>query len=178
MNIFWLDRYCDNAARYHDDSRIVKMVVEAAQCIAAGLRIRARDPLSDIRLREVEAFDVYDPFNMDNALPHWCAESQSHMKKVHGMVFELDRQYRGRFDSEERHESAKAVKRWLPLIRRVPEHGWRDPPFYGPDEYDTGNLVDDYRRYFAYEKGDNATYAAGEVPEWWPDDAPQPTTHA
>jgi hypothetical protein len=178
VNLFWLGEAPSAAARAHDDTRVNKAAVEAAQCIAAGLRIRARDPLSKLELAAVEAADVYDPYNMDNALPHWAAESRAHMSRTSALVVALDREYRERWDNDDHHASAVAVQEWSHLIAQVPRNEYRDPPFYGDDQYERADLVEAYRAYYAYEKGDDAVYEHRPVPAWWPDDAPTPTTRA
>lgn len=174
MNVFWLAGDPRLAAMYHDDNRVIKMCTEAAQALGTGLRIRAQDPLSPLTPRICDEHEVYADYNRDNALPHWVAESRTHMYAVYEVCRHLSAEYEQRWESDEAHGAFETAQKWWSLMASVPDHGWRDPPFYGDDEYWTGDLVESYRRYYAFEKGDSATYARTAVPDWWPDDAPQP----
>lgn len=178
MNLFRLSDDNDEAARYHDDTRVIKGCLEAAQAVATGLRIRATDPASDLTHREVRGYDVYDDYNRPNAMPHWAAESRSHLLDALDLCRALSEEYRRRWDSDEHHGAYQAARSWRPLIERVPDHEYVEPPFYGPREYRTEDLIQSYRLYYAYEKGTDAEYVRADVPDWWYDDAPQPTTHA
>lgn len=176
MNVFWLGDTAEACARGYDDTRVNKGAIEVAQCISAGLRLRDRDPLSDLALDRDERDELYGAYNMDNALPHWAAMSRSHLWALADVTRALSDEYARRWDSDSEHGSWTTVKGWRRFFADVPDHGFSDPPFYGDDEYDGGDIISSYRAYYAYEKGADAEYVLGEVPEWWPDDAPRPTT--
>jgi hypothetical protein len=167
MNVFWLDRSVDRAASAVDDSRVVKLCTEAAQCVAAGLRIRARDPLSPLSVGRVDSAGVYEAYNIDNALPHWCALSRSHMLAVWHMTQALNDEYVRRWDDADKHGSWAAAVDWFDLVAEVPDHGWHAPPLYMPDEYKGDDFVEAYRRYYVQEKGSDVTFERTDRPEWW-----------
>lgn len=176
MNVFWLADDPVDAARYHDDERVIKMVTEGAQLLATALHIRDVDPLSDFRLEPDERESLYAPFNYHNSLPHWCALSRTHALRVFSLVGSLNREYQKRWDTDENHGAWESVWDWRGAFSRLPDHGWERPPFYGPEEYEGEDIVASYRRYYAHEKGASAVYARAPVPEWWPESAPQPAT--
>jgi len=176
MNIFRLHDDPRIAAKHHDDSRVVKMCLEAAQCLATGLRIRARDPTSPFTEAYCDDLGVYEAFNADNRLPHWAAESQSNLWTVFDLVKSLADEHYQRFEPTDFHDSWYRARQWEELIELVPDHGDTKQPYQGNDQYEKNDIVAAYRDYYAYEKGADAGYVRTDAPPWWPDDAPQPTT--
>lgn len=178
MNLFRLAEDNDAAARFHDDTRVIKGCLEAAQSVATGLRIRATDPASDLTHQQVFEADVYVDYNRDNAMPHWAAESRADMLDALDFCRALSDEYQRRWDSDDPHGAYERAQQWRSLIEQVPDHGYVEPPYYGPQEYRTEDLIQSYRLYYAYDKGKDAEYVRGEQPDWWYDDAPQPATRA
>jgi len=173
-----VNRDPDTAAAAYDDNRVIKGCVESAQLLSGALRIRARDPASELTLSPSDRESLYRPYNMDNAITYWAAESRTHLERVYQITRALSEEYMRRWDSEDDHQSFRSAFEWWSLIEQVPDHGWTEPPFYGPDEWYDGNLIESYRRYYAYDKGEDAVYVRTDVPDWWPDDAPQPEVEA
>jgi hypothetical protein len=156
VNIFVLSEHPAQAARYHADKHVVKMILESAQILNGALYERGLDDL---------AFYGYTHKNHPCTL--WAAESWSNFEWLVQLMHYLNKEYKLRYDHDESHTSyQKMVRHWREdgewIVPTEPEP--RTPYALAvPDDVKQDNPVLTYRDYyreykssedwFGYERG-------------------------
>ena len=147
MNIFFLDRDIDRAARYHCDQHIVKMPLETAQILCTALhRYGIAAP--------------YRPTHAKHPSVLWAGDSAAHFKWLRRFGKALCAEYSVRYGR--RHKCEDVIDS-LPDDLPMPDAGWTDPPQVMPDTYKGDDAVAAYR---AFYRGDKASFA-GKGPAKW-----------
>jgi len=155
VNIFFLDRDPEEAARFHSDQHVIKMALESTQILCSALHRHG-----------IEA--PYKPTHGGHPSVRWAGDSLPHWRWVRRLALALCEEYAFRFG---KNHGCRAVIEALPQVPAIPDSGWVDPPLVMPESYRTGDPVLAYRDYYRAEKvmfgaKGRATWRGREVPEF------------
>jgi len=153
MNIYVLSRDVAEAARYHVDRHVAKMIVESAQILCTVLY-------------DTGVSAPYRPTHRHHPAVRWAQASLANWRWSRALALALNDEYRYRFRRPHDHRSAIVIRslpepdlpdRGLtPFAQIMPEPNRRDDP------------VAAYRAFYAAEKAHLARWTRRPVPEWWP----------
>ena len=156
MNAFWLDEDLRQAARFHADQHVGKMLLEAAQVCCTAARIHGHD----------EEF-LYRKTHVHHPLVHWASESRANWDRLFELARALDSAFRDRFDHDDSHASWQMLCRIDRDRLAVPDAPATPPPQCMPDRYRRpDDLVGAYRDYYANEKADRLRWVHAPEPPW------------
>ena len=152
MNIFALSYDPERCAQAHCDKHVVKMILEHAQMMATVVRESGIE------------HDGYRSTHKHHPCTLWLGQSSGNWDWLMEMTYQLDREYRFRYDHDVSHKSWSA-------ILALPEP---DLPHLGltpfaqamPDEFKHEDGVVAYRRYYSGAKSPILSYTKREQPEW------------
>lgn len=170
MNIFVLDKNPEQAARYIDDVRLPKMIVESAQMMAASLR---RHGATDEQMPLTKAGKPYRGGYKHHPCTVWAGDSEANFIWLARHAIELCVQYENRFGKV--HACRGPIHSMIGLIPlftdKYPSPKATLTPFAQamPDEYKDDDVVKAYRSYYKskqYSKG-GVRYIRADVPTWW-----------
>jgi hypothetical protein len=154
MNIFWLADDIDDAARFHCDQHVNKMLVEYAQILSTALHEH-----------NMTAKYLYQPTHTNHPAVTWCAESRQNFKQLVELAEAVYKEKVRRFGGS--HKSYDEVISQLPREPdALPDIGETERVRAMPDEYKTGCVVTSYRDYYRSEKAEWAEYRHSDRPEW------------
>lgn len=176
MNIFVLDRNPELCAQYHNNSHVVKMIVEYAQILSTAHRVLdgiqycdRRDNRGGRRLKRWKLdgfFDrvVYKATHYNHPSAVWARQSSSNYKWLSKLFSALCREYTHRYGK--RHKCADLV----PILGTLPKNiplGQMTPFAQAmPEEYFCKNPVIAYRNYYVGEKSNFNNYTNRQKPGW------------
>jgi hypothetical protein len=157
MNIFLLDEDVQQAARYHNDKHVVKMILETAQLLSTAHHVY-ESPLAE---------SLYRKTHVNHPSAVWVRESASNYVWAYYLFEELCNEYTFRY--------GKVHKTWVEksdalmyLPENMPDRGLTEFPQCMPDECKVeGNPVQAYRNYYKMHKNHIAKWTNREVPYWW-----------
>ena len=172
MNIFVLSLEPRMAARMHCDLHVPKMILEATQMLATGMRLRGATDEDFIHAGVVtKAGTPYKSAHPHHPCTKWVAEKASNMYWLSDYAFGLVDEYRSRFGKI--HACEEPLNGLNILIREyLVDADFIDAgditPFAQamPDEYKDEDAVKAYRRYYhskVFAKWEKGTPA----PDWW-----------
>lgn len=148
MNIFYLDRDIDRAARFHCDKHIVKMPLETAQILCTALHRHG-----------IAA--PYLPTHAKHPSVLWAGDSLDHYRWLVRFGKALCAEYTRRYG---RRHGSESVIDALPDTPPIPTAGWTDPPQAMPDGCKRADAVEAYRAFYRAEKADFAKWTGRRVP--------------
>ncbi len=163
MNIFVLDEDPIQAARYHCDKHVCKMIVESMQLllnpfIKQGIKIPFRNA-------EGRPYKMSHP---NHPCAKWTEISYKNFVWLAIMGMELCKEYGSRYNKT---HACKDVIKWCVESRDklVFQHTEMTPFVLAmPDEYKDACPVKAYRDYYLNDKITFARWNHGKVPDWWP----------
>jgi hypothetical protein len=136
LNIFFLDRDPEAAARLHSDQHVIKMALESAQILCSALHRHG-----------VAA--PYKPTHAGHPSVLWAGDSLPHWLWVRRLGLALCDEYGLRFGKT---HACRAVILSLPSVPAIADRGWTDPPLVMPEPYQAADPVQSYRSYYRAEK--------------------------
>lgn len=154
MNIFVLSMDPIQAARFHCDKHVVKMILESAQMMSTAHWIHLTD----------HAIKCYAPCHERHPCTIWTAESAENYWWLWHLADELCREYTRRFGKD--HATSFRIRG---VLRHNPCPRVRGTPFAlaMPDEFKTDDPVESYRRYYLGAKTKMLEWRPpAERPEW------------
>lgn len=162
MNIFFLSANPYQAAKYHCDKHVVKMILETAQMLSTVCH-----------LRNIYTEGLYKPTHKNHPSTIWVGTSFANytwtMKLLDGLLVEYSYRY------GKKHKT-------LNVYRRIFDTSWKlsfpetydGYPLCMPEQYKSGvdntnleRVVDAYRNYYINEKAYFATWKRREKPYWF-----------
>lgn len=150
MNIFYLDSDPDEAARFHNDRHVVKMLTEYTQILCTVRHLYGQEA-------------PYKPTHQKHPSVLWAAESLSHWVWLHKLALAVYREYSYRYGKL--HKAGEVVKDLLPPV--MPDHGFREPPQAMPDEHKRKTAIEGYRAFYRGPKAHFSTWKKRPVPDWF-----------
>lgn len=152
MNIYVLSHDPREAARYHVDRHVVKMIVESAQILCTVLHETG-----------VEA--PYRPTHRHHPVVRWAGASLSNWRWLRELALALNDEYRYRFGREKDHASATVI-RSLPEPP-IPDRGLTPFAQAMPEKYRRDDAVEAYRAFYRGAKAHLARWTRRSAPAWW-----------
>jgi len=178
MNVFVLDEDIIKSVQYYYDSHVVKIILEAAQCLSTAHRVL--DGKEELQLykngRRLKRFilennndDYYLATHVNHPLNIFIRESKENYNFIYNYFLELNKEFSYRFNKI--HLSYKKLN---DLLINTPKNINKEKHFnleYYPrmmGEYVDKNLnvVDNYRKYYKEGKSHLIKYTKREKPEW------------
>ncbi|OIR57082.1 MAG: uncharacterized protein A8A55_2163 [Amphiamblys sp. WSBS2006] len=139
MNIFFLDRCPQKAARMHIDKHVVKMIVEAAQMLSMTHSVLSG------------AVVGYKATHRNHPMTRWAGTSTGNYKWVYGYMASLGREYRRRY-----RKTHAVIREYSEKLKRPPKELKKrkrtEPPQCMPAVYRQQDVVAAYRAYYKKEK--------------------------
>jgi hypothetical protein len=162
MNIFYLSRDPVEAAKFHCDTHVIKMILESAQLLFTAHHITDSSKLVDLD------FKVYKPTHANHPCGKWVRENISHYMWLASLAWCLCLEYTERYNKT--HATQYAIT-WLyhnpPLL---PEIDFYDPPqaMGKTPECMREDTVEAYRVLYRDVKSKMGRfgYKKSSIPEW------------
>ena len=158
MNIFVLDNDPYQAAQYHCDKHVVKMILETAQLLCTAHRELDGDDNVDP--------DLYRKTHKNHPSAKWVRESNNNYNWTWCLLDGLCKEYTLRYGKTHLTET-----KLLNKLQQLPHNihiGYKTTqPQCMPDEYKGDNTVDAYRKYYIGSKSNFAKWKNTPRPEWW-----------
>lgn len=159
MNIFVLDKNPVQAAQYHCDKHVVKMVLESAQL------------LSTVNHKcHTWFFPMYKPTHQNHPCTLWLMESKANYKWCWDLFNALCREYTFRYNKI--HASSSLL--WLLSVipKPLPDIGLTPFAQAMPTIFKSDDAVLSYRQYYQEAKAQFLTYRNRPFPDWLPPPTP------
>lgn len=140
MNIFYLDKCPDKAARLQYNKHVVKMALESAQMLCTAHHV-------DIHGENVP----YKIAHQHHPCTKWVSESKQHYVWLYNHFIALGKEYTKRYNKV--HLSIIKCANILKIIPGgIYDKGFTQPPQAMPDEYKDKCSVEAYWNYYIGEK--------------------------
>lgn len=140
MNIFYLDKDPQKAARLQINKHVVKMILESAQMLCTAHR-----ELGD----ENEA--LYKRTHKNHPSCVWVRESTKHYDWLYQHMLELGKEYTRRYSKKH-----LTITKMEKLLKNPPkgleDKGFSNPPQCMPDDYKTECTVEAYQAYYEFKR--------------------------
>jgi hypothetical protein len=154
MNIFVLDHAPQQAAMWHCDAHVIKMILETAQMLSTINRMAGKTE------------GIYKATHQNHVCTVWARASTENYRWLHQLGMSLCLEY------TERYSKTHASKRVIDLLSKppmiVPEGDLTTFVMAMPDQYKKSNPILAYRDYYTAEKskGKLGTWKQNK-PDWW-----------
>lgn len=180
MNIFYLDSHPTQAARYHCDKHVVKMIVETAQLLCTAHRIL--DGEQQIVVNEnghkrkvwvhpdIETNQVlYRATHINHPSAVWVRQSYDHYMWAYTLMVMLNYEFVERYNKTQDHATIRKLGTILagPPVGLNTKVGFKPPPQVVSDDCKDENTIYAYREYYRKHKKDIAKWKSGEIPDWF-----------
>lgn len=156
MNIFYLSDNPEEAARYHVDKHVVKMILESAQMLCTAHRLL--DNKEDDRL--------YRSTHKNHPCSKWVRESSTNYNWLYNHFCALCDEYTYRYGKV--HLTDKKLRHILKdLPKNIQQANITQVAQAMPDEYKNSDPIIAYRNYYIVEKSRFAVWSKREKPSWF-----------
>ena len=177
MNIFYLDRDVKTCATYHNDTHVVKMILEYAQLLSTAHRMLDGDEYIDAssgrrikrwRLKNESMENIlYKASHINHPSAIWVRQSNNNYNWLMCLLQDLLQEYTYRYGK------IHATDRLVYWLRKppanIPVGYFTQPTPAMPDEYKVPDSVQSYRNYYVGAKKTMARWKKRPIPEWWSD---------
>jgi hypothetical protein len=141
MNVFFIDRDPDAAAKAMINKHVVKMVLECAQLLSTCHRVYGDE-------REI----LYKETHKNHPCAVWIRESTLHYDWVYEHMMALGREYSRRYGGKTHLSITKLSKILKKAPKKMKKCGWSDPPQCMPEEYQKADTLAAYRAYYQFKR--------------------------
>ena len=143
MNIFYLDKCPDKAARLQYNKHVVKMILESAQMLCTAHHCYGdKDQVENV---------PYKQAHLNHPSTIWTRRSKSTYMWLYNHMIALGDEYKKRYGKT--HLSITKCKDFLAIPpRHIQGNDWCQPPQAMPDEYKTECSIQAYWNYYIGEK--------------------------
>lgn len=156
MNIFYLSQDPSQAAVYHNDRHVVKMILETAQLLSTAHRVL--DNSQDTRL--------YKSTHINHHSSKWARENINNYNWLYELFYNLCNEYTFRYGKT--HLTDTKLRE---LLKTPPANislkGFTQPSQAMPDQYKDQDSMIAYRNYYKAEKRHLAVWSKRQIPEWY-----------
>lgn len=165
MNIFVLDANPLEAARFHNDRHVSKMILESAQILST---VHVKLDGIGLAYKRVGK-DLLRPTHMNHPCVAWARAGSANYLWLQALMAALTEQYSARWGATHAYAGLAATLATLPRQLPLTASHTRWPQCM-PMRYQGADPVLAYRRYYVAEKQHLATWSPpASVPEWWTD---------
>ena len=143
MNIFYLDKCPDKAARLQYNKHVVKMILESAQMLCTAHHCYGdKDQVENV---------PYKQAHLNHPSTIWTRRSKSTYMWLYNHMIALGDEYKKRYGKT--HLSITKCKDFLAIPpRHIQGDDWCQPPQAMPDEYKDKCSIQAYWNYYIGEK--------------------------
>jgi len=178
MNIFHLDRNTVTCARYHNNSHVIKMVLESCQLLSTAHRVNDGTPFEDRTktnrrvtryMLSEQTYDsmLYHATHINHPCAVWCRNSIENYTWLWSLTNALAKEYSYRYGKTHKCERDGLISMlWVPPAY-FPSQGWTEPAQAMPDECKHSDAVEAYRTYYREKKQHLAHWKNRSVPDWY-----------
>lgn len=152
MNIFVLDLDPVQAAIYHCNSHVVKMLLESAQMLCTNLNL-------------LHINTPYKSCHMNHPCTIWARQTRANYEWLCDLGLALGMEYTHRYGKT--HASQSVIEHCYKHISAFPEGSLTPFAQAMPDMYKCTDSVQAYRSFYLGEKKDFCVWSKREVPEWF-----------
>jgi hypothetical protein len=156
INIFILDYDVVKCAQYHNNSHVVKMILETTQLLNNAL---------------IKHNDAYVPVYKQTHKNHPCSvfvgENISNFNWTLSLGFELCKEYTYRYGRQHKCQDIIDYFDNCEYKKNIPNGELTQFKLCMPDIYKTNDAVESYRNYYKSEKRNIALWTKRNIPEWW-----------
>ena len=152
MNIFALHSEPIQAAEFHCDKHVVKMILESAQMLCTNLNL-------------LNLETPYKSCHKNHPCTLWARETRDNFTWLCDLGIALSMEYTYRY--EKIHASEKVIEHCYSLRHHIPKGELTQFAQAMPDVYKCTDSVQAYRQFYIHEKKDFAIWSKREVPEWF-----------
>jgi hypothetical protein len=160
MNIFFLSRNAEEAAKMACDKHVVKMILESTQLLytAQGLTV--------INSLNSAPYEPYKPTHKNHPSAIWTRSSIQHYLWLCDLAVNYCTEYKFRYGEHKEHSCEKHLL-WLRANPpEIPDNGFIDPPQCMPDQYKNESCIEAYKAYYIGEKLSFVKYTKRTPPDW------------
>jgi hypothetical protein len=168
MNIFILSENCKEAAKFHCDKHVVKMILESTQMLATAAIANGAPEES---LPVTKEGKPYRATHANHPCTRWASESMGNYFWLHHLLENLCIEYQSRYGKI--HSCESNLNRTMDCARYIP-FGFITPFPVAISEdaicrklcgFDSMSTVQKYRAYYLLDKAHMTTWKNG-APEW------------
>lgn len=152
MNIFALHSDPIQAAIYHVDKHVIKMVLESAQMLCTNLNL-------------LNIPTPYKSCHKNHPCTIWARESRSNFTWLCELGLALGAEYTHRYNKT--HASEKVIKYCYNLKQHIPDGNLTPFAQAMPDVYKRTDSVQAYRNYYIGDKISFAIWSKRNIPDWF-----------
>lgn len=175
MNVFFLDKNPHDAARFHCDKHVVKMIVETAQLLSTAHRVLDGKQVSYISNTDRKAKrwqleggldqELYKATHANHPSAVWVRKNKATYEWTYHLFVNLLQEYNDRY--KKIHSTARLMYSLGRYPKNMKNDTFVDPPLAMPDHCKVSDAVESYRNYYRIEKRKFATWKNGNIPEWF-----------
>lgn len=170
MNIFVLDESPKQAAVYHNDKHVVKMILESAQMLHAPY-YETNTPFDGFPRTK----GPYKLTHKNHPCTRWTCKSLDNWSWLLDLALELCDEYTYRYTKTEkqgtlfpkRHACQDMLEWMKDNPPQLDSNGMSPFALAMPDELKSNDAVESYRRYYMTEKRHIASWTKRNTPEWY-----------
>ena len=153
MNIFYLDKCPEKAARLQYNKHVVKMILESAQMLCTAHHVYGNPD------------DVpYKQAHLNHPSTVWCRQGIPNYMWLYKHMIALGTEYTKRYGR--RHKCQDVIEDCLDNQPSLPNIGSTPLKLAMPDEYKSDCPIQSYRDYYMGDKRHLADWKT-QVPNWW-----------
>lgn len=154
MNIFVLDLEPAEAAAYHCDKHVIKMILETAQMLCTAHHFFAHQA-------------PYRPTHQNHPCSVWVRNGAENYRWTCDLGMALCSEYERRYQKQHKTES---VLQWCRehIPSELPDVSLTPFAQAMPAQYRRADAVEAYRDFYIHEKSQFATWRHSQTPFWWP----------
>jgi hypothetical protein len=160
MNIFVLSLDPKEAAQYHCDKHVVKMILETAQLLCTTHRVVDGDARSD-------ELGFYRPTHKNHPCSVWLRQSSANYAWALSLLQNLLTEYTNRYSKIHKVERSGLFKSLCVQPFNIATGELSAFPQAMPDQYRCIDPVVAYREYYKGEKVRFAKWKLGDIPAWF-----------
>lgn len=157
MNIFYLSHNPIEAAEYHNDKHVVKMVLESAQLLSTAHRILDGDAAPDI---------LYRATHKNHPSAVWVRQSINNYQWLYDLFCALCDEYTYRYTKVHLSDMKLRTILTQPPIN-IPNGDFTQPPQAMPDDVKHFCSITAYRSYYIKHKAHIASWTKRPAPSWF-----------
>ena len=176
MNLFYLSNKPQEAAQFHCDKHVVKMIIELNQMLSTAHRIIDGTPAriktktgrskTEYILPDSREINLYKTSHANHPTSVWARQSKDHYQWMLECTKYLLEEYTYRYGKI--HASSRLLNSINTIPHNIADVGFVDPPPAMPDHCKIpGNVVESYRKYYVMEKKHFAKWTKRPVPSWF-----------
>lgn len=178
MNVFYLDRNPEEAARYMVDRHVVKMILESAQLLSTAHRVvdgveyegssKSGRKARRWRLYDAREDILYSATHVNHPSAIWCRSSVLSYNWLVDHMFGLMNEYTYRYGKKHKVWTSGLGYDLQSPPYGLKEYNWINPPSAMPEEYivDPKVPVLNYKNYYKNGKSHLHKWTKREKPNW------------